>query len=163
LYERHVLHSLSIAKIIRFAPETSILDAGTGGGFPGIPLAILFPSCNFHLVDSTGKKIKVVNDIAAKLNLANVKAEQKRVEQVKGKYDFIVSRSVTALPEFFSWVAGKVSSRQKNSLPNGILYLKGGDFDDELSFCKKRAVIYPLKELFSEPYFETKKLVYIPV
>ncbi len=163
LYERHVLHSLSIAKIIRFTPETSILDAGTGGGFPGIPLAILFPSCNFHLVDSTGKKIKVVNDIAGKLNLTNVRAEQKRAEQLKEKYDFIVSRSVTSLQEFFKWVEGKVSGRQQNPLPNGILYLKGGDFENELSFCKNRVLIYPLKELFNEPYFETKKLVYIPV
>lgn len=161
LYERHVLHSLAIAKFIRFTPGTRVLDVGTGGGFPGIPLAVLFPETHFHLVDSIGKKIKVVNAIAESLGLKNVTAEQIRVEQLKGKYDFVVSRAVTQLPEFFSWVQKNISQKQQNTVPNGILYLKGGNLDAETRPYKKRAFVQELSEYFDEKFFETKKLVYV--
>jgi 16S rRNA (guanine527-N7)-methyltransferase len=133
LYERHVLHSLGIAKVIDFAPGTKILDIGTGGGFPGIPLAIYFPECQFHLVDSIGKKIKVVQEVAHALGLTNVKAEHERAEKIKGQYDFIVSRAVTRLSNFMYWTKGKIASEQKNKLSNGILALKGGDLEEELN------------------------------
>lgn len=161
LYERHVLHSLAIAKFIRFTPGTRVLDVGTGGGFPGIPLAVLFPETHFHLVDSIGKKIKVVNVIAGSLGLKNVTAEQIRVEQLKGKYDFVVSRAVTQLPEFFSWVQKNISQKQQNAVPNGILYLKGGNLDAETRPYKKRAFVQELSGYFDEEFFETKKLVYV--
>ncbi len=161
LYERHVLHSLGIAKVIRFKPNTHIMDVGCGGGFPGIPLAILFPDCSFYLVDSIGKKIKVVNEIAAALELKNVRAEHKRAEEVKEKFEFIISRAVTEFPVFYKWVQNKFSKQQFNSLPNGILYLKGGDLSEEFKDFKKRVVFYDLKDFFKEEFFETKKVVYL--
>ncbi len=161
LYERHVLHSLAIAKIIDFKPKTSILDVGTGGGFPGIPLAILFPDVQFHLIDSTGKKIKVVEAVAEALELKNVEATHSRVQEIKYTYDFVVSRAVTNLPDFLNWTKNKVEKRSFNSLKNGIIYLKGGDFNDELSRIKKRNNIYPVSDFFEEAFFETKKVVHI--
>lgn len=161
LYEKHVLHSLSIARIIRFTKGTRILDVGTGGGFPGIPLAILFPEVRFHLIDSIGKKIRVVQTLAGELNLENVTTAQIRAEQVPDKYDFIVSRAVTGLPEFVKWVGRKINPVQRNAMPNGILYLKGGDLESELKPFKKRICVFELGDYFKEPYFETKKLVYL--
>lgn len=163
LYERHVLHSLAIAKVIRFTLGSNIMDVGTGGGFPGIPLAILFPECNFHLLDSIGKKIKVVNDVATSLGLKNVKATHARVEQIDEKFDFIVSRAVTQFPEFVNWVKYKITKEQKNTLPNGILYLKGGDLSEELKPYKQKVKIFELKVYFDSEFFETKKVVYMPL
>ena len=163
LYINHILHSLAIAKIIDFKPGTSVLDVGTGGGFPGIPLAILFPETKFHLVDSIGKKITVVNAIVEALGLVNVKAEQIRAEQIKGKYDFVVSRAVTKMKEFYDWVSNKIRDKSLHSLDNGILYLKGGDLYEEMSELKKRYSLYDLTEYFKEDFFETKKVVYMPV
>ncbi|HEX8516584.1 MAG TPA: 16S rRNA (guanine(527)-N(7))-methyltransferase RsmG [Bacteroidia bacterium] len=163
LYERHVLHSLGIAKVMNFKPKTHIMDVGCGGGFPGIPLAIMFPECNFYLVDSIGKKIKVVNEVAQALGLKNVKAEHKRAEEVKEKFEFIISRAVTEFPSFYRWVQGKVSKNQFNTLPNGILYLKGGDLTEEFKDFRKRVVFHDLKEFFEEEFFETKKVVYMPM
>ena len=162
-YERHVLHSLSIAKFIRFKPQTKILDVGPGGGFPGIPLAILFPEVQFHLVDSIGKKIKVVNGVASSLGLKNVVAEQIRAEQLKKQYDFIISRAVTRLPEFVKWIRKNVSRKQKNAIPNGIIYLKGGDLTEETKPFKRNIYIQNLPDYFDEPFFETKKIVYLPL
>jgi len=163
IYANHVLHSLGIAKVISFVPGTDILDVGTGGGFPGIPLAILFPEVNFHLVDSIGKKITVVNEVAAALSLKNVSAEQIRAEQVKGKYDFIVSRAVTRMKEFYGWVNNKTKRDSKNSLDNGILYLKGGDLEEEMNELKRPYSIYHLSDYFKEEFFETKHVVYVPL
>jgi len=163
LYERHVLHSLAIAKFIRFTAGTQVLDVGTGGGFPGIPLAILFPECRFHLVDSIGKKIKVVNAVAESLGLKNVSAEQIRAEQLKGKYDFVVSRAVTTLPEFVGWVKKNISPVQQNAVPNGIIYLKGGNLDAEVRPYRKLVFVQNLSEYFDEEFFETKKLVHVPL
>ncbi len=163
LYINHILHSLAIAKIIDFKPGTSVLDVGTGGGFPGIPLAILFPETKFHLVDSIGKKITVVNAIVEALGLVNVKAEQIRAEQLKGKYDFVVSRAVTRMKEFYDWVNNKIRDKSLHPLDNGILYLKGGNLDEEMSELKKRYSLYDLTEYFKEDFFETKKVVYMPV
>lgn len=163
LYERHVLHSLGIAKVMPFRPKTHIMDVGCGGGFPGIPLAIMFPECNFYLVDSIGKKIKVVNEVAQALGLKNVRAEHKRAEEVKDKFEFIISRAVTEFPAFYKWVQNKVSKNQFNTLPNGILYLKGGDLSEEFKDFQKRVVFYDLKEYFKEEFFETKKVVYMPL
>jgi len=163
LYEKHILHSLSIAKVIRFKPGSRILDVGTGGGFPGIPLAIYFPDCEFHLIDSIGKKITVVQDLVNVLNLRNVKTFQTRVEQVKDKYDFIVSRAVTRLPEFVKWTGKNVSPVQRNAMPNGVLYLKGGDLENELLPFRNRSFVFDLSAYFSEPWFETKKVVYVVV
>jgi 16S rRNA (guanine527-N7)-methyltransferase len=163
IYVNHVLHSLGIAKVISFAPGTDILDVGTGGGFPGIPLAILFPEVNFHLVDSIGKKITVVNEVAAALSLKNVSAEQIRAEQLKGKYDFIVSRAVTRMKEFYGWVNNKTKKDSKNSLDNGILYLKGGDLEEEMNELKRPYSIYHLSDYFKEEFFETKHVVYVPL
>ena len=161
IYERHVLHSLAIAKIIRFKPGTTVLDVGTGGGFPGIPLAIFFPERSFMLIDAIGKKIKVVNEVASVLNLTNVKAEHLRVEDLKQQFDFVVSRAVTAFPQFVAMVRNKVSGKNQNDLPNGILYLKGGDFDDEIKPFGKSAQIFELKDFFQEEFFETKKLIHL--
>ena len=161
LYERHVLHSLAIAKIIRFKPNTSVLDVGTGGGFPGIPLAILFPKANFHLIDSIGKKIKVVNAVAENLQLKNVEASHCRAQQLKYTYDFIVSRAVTNLPDFMNWTKNRIEKKSFNDLTNGILYLKGGDFEDELQNIKRKNKIYPISAFFEEEFFETKRIVYI--
>ena len=161
LYERHVLHSLSIAKIIRFNPGTSVLDVGTGGGFPGIPLAIMFPETSFMLIDSIGKKIKVVTEVASALGLQNVNAQHIRVEDVKQKFDFVVSRAVTAFPRFVAMARTRVSTQNNNSLPNGILYLKGGDFEEETSQFEKQIKIYELQSFFQEEFFETKKLIHM--
>ena len=163
LYERHVLHSLGIAKVIQFKPKTNVMDVGCGGGFPGIQLAILFPENNFYLVDYIGKKIKVVNEVAQALGLKNVRAEHKRAEEVKEKFEFIISRAVTEFPTFYRWVQNKISKNQFNNLPNGILYLKGGDLTEELKEFQKRIVFYNLKYYFTEEFFETKKVVYLPM
>ncbi len=163
LYERHVLHSLGIAKVITFKPNTRIMDVGCGGGFPGIPLAILFPECNFYLIDAIAKKIKVVNEVAAALGLKNIVAVQKRAEQVQDKFEFIVSRAVTDVSLFYPWVQNKFSKKQFNELPNGILFLKGGDLDEEFKPYKKQAVFYNINDFFAEEFFETKKVVYMPV
>ncbi len=163
LYVKHVLHSLAIARFISFRNGTSVLDVGTGGGFPGIPLAILFPGASFHLVDSIGKKIRVVSEVVAELQLDNVTVSNVRAEKLTDSYDFIVSRAVTILPEFYSWVHKNIAKTHINSLPNGILYLKGGDLSAELAALNRYTVIYDLHEIFSEPFFETKKLVFIPV
>ena len=163
LYERHVLHSLAIAKVIQFKPRTTVLDVGTGGGFPGIPLAILFPETSFMLIDSIGKKIKVVNEVASALGLTNVTAEHIRVEEIKQKFDFVVSRAVTAFPRFVSMVQTKVASQSKNDLPNGILYLKGGDFDEEIEPFRKQIQVYELQSFFQEEFFETKRLIHMSI
>jgi 16S rRNA (guanine527-N7)-methyltransferase len=160
LYERHVLHSLAISEVIKFSPGTDILDIGTGGGFPGIPLAILFPESNFHLVDSIGKKIKVVNEISQSLGLKNIQAEHVRAEQVKKRFDFIVSRAVTNLSSFKNWVKGKIKKEQINSLENGVLYLKGGDLTQEIKESGLHCQSFPLKKYYTEPFFETKFVVY---
>ncbi len=162
-YERHVLHSLGIAKFITFTPGSTILDVGTGGGFPGIPLAIMYPKVQFHLVDSIGKKIKVVNEVANSLQLMNVKAEQIRAEQLKEKYDFVVSRAVTRLPEFVKWIRKNISSKQKNALPNGVIYLKGGDLTEEIADFKKNIFVQDLAKYFDEEFFETKKVLHLPL
>jgi 16S rRNA (guanine527-N7)-methyltransferase len=162
LYLRHVLHSLGIAKVIKFKDGTKILDVGTGGGFPGIPLAILFPDCNFHLVDSINKKLKVVNGIASDLGLTNIKTTHTRVEAINDTYDFIISRAVTTMPTFVSWVKGKVSKTQNHEIRNGILYLKGGDLTEELQNYKT-VRIYDLNDFFTETFFETKKVVHLPI
>jgi 16S rRNA (guanine527-N7)-methyltransferase len=161
LYERHVLHSLAIAKIIQFKPKTTVLDVGTGGGFPGIPLAILFPETSFMLIDSIGKKIKVVNEVASALGLTNVTAEHIRVEEVKQKFDFVVSRAVTAFPRFVAMVRTKVASKSNNDLPNGILYLKGGDFEEEIEPFRNQIQVYELQSFFQEEFFETKRLIHM--
>lgn len=160
-YERHVLHSLSIAKVIQFTPGSDILDVGTGGGFPGLPLAILFPEVNFYLVDSIGKKIKVVNEAAAAIGLKNLKAEHKRAETVNQKFDFVISRAVTQMDDFLPWVNGKFKSKGQNGYPNGIFYLKGGDLTEELKNVKQYMEIINLSDFFKEEFFETKKLVYV--
>ncbi|MAS52510.1 MAG: 16S rRNA (guanine(527)-N(7))-methyltransferase RsmG [Flavobacteriales bacterium] len=161
LYTRHVLHSLGIAKVIQFKAGTSIMDVGTGGGFPGIPLAILFPESNFYLVDTIGKKIKVVNAVAEALALQNVEGVQKRAEKVKFEFDFIISRAVTYLPKFNNWIKGKFSNESFNDLPNGLLYLKGGDLLEELKEAGKPYQSFDLKNYFSEDFFETKKVIYL--
>jgi 16S rRNA (guanine527-N7)-methyltransferase len=162
LYLRHVLHSLGISKVQQFIPDSKILDVGTGGGFPGIPLAILFPETNFHLVDSIGKKIKVVDEVVAGLGIKNVKTTNDRVENIKGKYDFIVSRAVAAMPTFVHWVDGKIARKNLHERKNGILYLKGGDLSEELNGFPK-AEIYPLTDYYEEEFFDTKKVVYLPL
>ncbi|MGY3055172.1 16S rRNA (guanine527-N7)-methyltransferase [Pedobacter sp. UYEF25] len=162
LYERHILHSLGIAKICQFKPGENVLDVGTGGGFPGIPLAILFPETGFHLVDSIGKKIKVVKEIASALNLVNVKAEHIRAEQIKNKYNFVVSRAVTRLADFYPWVQGKFKKDSINAIPNGILYLKGGDLTEEIKESKLTVELFALADYFKEEFFETKFVVFVP-
>lgn len=162
LYTKHVLHSLAIAKIQPFEPGTYILDVGTGGGFPGIPLAILFPETRFYLIDVILKKINVVKAVAEALALKNVKAEQMRAENVKGDYDFIISRAVTNMPDFVSWIKYKIKKQNKHQLPNGILYLKGGDLTEELKDFPK-ATEYNISEFFKDEFFETKKVVHVPL
>ena len=162
LYTRHVLHSLGIAKIIEFRPGSKIMDVGTGGGFPGIPLAILFPETRFYLIDVIAKKIKVVQAVAEGLELKNVRAEQMRAENVKGDFDFIVSRAVTNMPDFVSWVKTKIKKNNKHELKNGILYLKGGDLSEELKDFPK-ATEYNLADFFEDEFFETKKVVHLPL
>ncbi len=162
LYTRHVLHSLGIAKIIQFQPGTSVMDVGTGGGFPGIPLAILFPETQFYLIDVIAKKIRVVSEVAAGLGLTNIRAAQMRAAQVDEEFDFIVSRAVTNMPDFVKWVRGKTKKLSKHSLDNGVLYLKGGDLTEELAVFQK-TVLYSLSDYFEDPFFETKKVVYLPL
>ncbi|PIB32833.1 16S rRNA (guanine(527)-N(7))-methyltransferase [Gaetbulibacter sp. 5U11] len=162
LYLRHVLHSLAIAKIINFKDGSSMMDVGTGGGFPGIPLAILFPECEFHLVDSINKKLNVVREVVAGLELQNVKVTHSRVEDIKETYDFIISRAVAAMPTFVHWIKGKVSKTQQNQLKNGIIYLKGGDLTEELQDYKT-TTIYNISDYFEEDFFDTKKIVHLPI
>jgi len=162
LYTKHVLHSLAIAKIQPFEAGSYVLDVGTGGGFPGIPLAILFPETRFYLIDVIAKKIKVVRAVADALGLKNVKAEQIRAENVKGDYDFIVSRAVTNMPDFVSWIKDKIKKQNKHNLPNGILYLKGGDLTEELKDFP-RATEYNIADFFINEFFETKKVVHLPL
>ncbi len=162
LYTKHVLHSLGIAKVIQFEPGTFVLDVGTGGGFPGIPLAILFPETRFYLIDVIAKKIKVVQAVSEALELKNVKTEQMRAELVKGDFDFIVSRAVTNMPDFVSWVKDKIKKKSKHELKNGILYLKGGDLTEELKDFPK-ATEYNLSDFFEDEFFETKKVVHLPL
>ncbi|MEL0643877.1 16S rRNA (guanine(527)-N(7))-methyltransferase RsmG [Olleya sp. Ti.3.14] len=162
LYLRHVLHSLAIAKIINFKEGSSMMDVGTGGGFPGIPLAILFPECEFHLVDSINKKLNVVREVVAGLELQNVKVTHSRVEEIKETYDFIISRAVAAMPTFVHWIKGKVSKTQQNELKNGIIYLKGGDLTEELQDYKT-TTIYNISDYFEEEFFDTKKIVHLPI
>jgi len=160
-YERHVLHSLAIAKIIQFLPGASVLDIGTGGGFPGIPLAILFPEVQFHLVDSIGKKIKVVQEVAGHLGLQNVEASHVRAENVKDRYDFIVSRAVTQMPIFLTWVKGKSAKKNLHPFKNGVFYLKGGDLSEELAGLRYPVKEFPIADFYTEEFFETKKVVYV--
>jgi len=162
IYLRHVLHSLGIAKVQPFLPNARVLDVGTGGGFPGIPLAILFPETQFHLVDSIGKKIKVVQEVAQGLALENVQVTNARVETIKDQYDFIVSRAVAQMDTFTHWVKGRVAKKSVHELKNGILYLKGGDLAEELASFPK-ATQYPLSNYFSEDFFETKTVVHLPL
>lgn len=162
IVERHFLHSLSLTKVIRFMPKTRIMDVGTGGGFPGIPLAIMFPKVDFYLIDTIGKKIRVVQDVIEKLELKNVKTEQKRAENVKNQqFDFVISRAVTQLPEFITWVNNTISNRQKNTLKNGILYLKGGNVLEEIAYTNMNYQIFELNKYFEEVFFETKKLIHL--
>jgi len=163
LYVRHVLHSLAIAKIIRFKPGTNLLDVGTGGGFPGIPLAIFFPDSNFTLIDAIGKKIMVVQEVVDQLKLINVKAQKNRVQEIKLRYDFVISRAVTAFPDFISMVRKNISPHSGNAIPNGIIYLKGGDFEAEISDFMASVEIFDISKIFKEPFFETKKVIYLPV
>ena len=163
VYERHVLHSLGIAKVISFRPGTKVLDVGTGGGFPGIPLAILFPETDFFLVDSIGKKIKVVNEVSNALNLKNIRAKHCRAEDINEKFHFVVSRAVTEFPVFYSWIKNKFLIQNLNDLKNGILYLKGGDLKEEFGIYYDHAQFYELKNYFKEEFFETKKVVYYKI
>lgn len=163
LYERHILHSLGIAKVIQFKSTTSVLDVGTGGGFPGIPLAIMFPEAHFHLVDSIGKKIKVVNEVASALKLKNVLAEQKRAEKLDQQYEFVVCRAVTRLQPFVSWISNKISPNSFHDLKNGVLALKGGDLTEERKELQKKTKIYQLSDYFEEDFYETKQVVYVPL
>jgi 16S rRNA (guanine527-N7)-methyltransferase len=161
-YVHHVLNSLGIAKVMEFQPDTKVLDIGTGGGFPGIPLAILFPETHFHLVDSIGKKITVVKDVVKQLKLTNVEAQQARAEELVRKYDFVISRAVTQMANFYPWVKNKIRKEDFNEFQNGILYLKGGDVDEEMDELDKSYIVYHLSDYFKEEFFETKKVVYLP-
>ena len=162
LYLRHVLHSLGIAKVVDFNDGTKVLDVGTGGGFPGIPLAILYPKCSFYLVDSINKKITVVKAVSEAIGLQNVKATHSRVEAIDDTFDFVVSRAVTSMPTFVKWVKSKINKKSNNNLKNGILYLKGGDLTEELKSFKT-TTIFNLLDFFDEDFFETKKVVYLPI
>lgn len=163
LYENYILHSLVIAKIVSFNPGSKILDVGTGGGFPGIPLAILFPACQFVLIDSIRKRIKVVQEVAKELELQNVTAINVRVEDVYDEFDFVAARAVTAFPSFVDLVKKNISPKQQNSRPNGIIYLKGGDFQEEIKDLRQIAEVSEITNFFSEPFFESKKVIYFPV
>ncbi|WP_413511613.1 16S rRNA (guanine(527)-N(7))-methyltransferase RsmG [Myroides odoratus] len=162
LYVKHVLHALGIAKVMEFVPGSSVMDVGTGGGFPGIPLAILYPETQFYLIDILAKKILVVNEVVQALGLKNVVAEQKRAENVEEKFDFIVSRAVTNMPEFVKWIRHRTKKENKNEFENGVLYLKGGDLTEELQVFP-RAVQFDLSHIFDNEFFETKKVVYLPL
>ncbi len=162
LYEHHVLHSLAIAKWIPFQPDTTILDVGTGGGFPGIPLAIMFPQCRFVLVDSIGKKIKVASEVAKALGLTNVVCKQERVEEEKEKFDFVVSRAVMPLPDLVKLVRKNISNKHRNAMPNGLIVLKGGDLQAEVAPYIKTAEIAPCSKWFKGSWFETKQIIYLP-
>lgn len=162
LYERHILHSLAIAKFIQFNKDTKILDVGTGGGFPGIPLAIIFPHVKFHLVDSIGKKIAVVQDVIKRLDLQNATCQQIRCEELKEKYDFIVSRAVTSFPEFVNFTKELIKQQQANSIKNGIIYLKGGEITEEITPFKKKIQVVELNNYFENEFFTTKKIIYLP-
>lgn len=163
LYEHHVLHSLAIAKVLPFQPHTEILDVGTGGGFPGIPLAILFPECRFTLIDSIGKKIKVAQEVATALGLTNVECIQERAEEEKRKFDFVVSRAVMPLPDLVRLVQKNVSNKQRNAVPNGLVVLKGGDLRDELRPFQKRAEVTEISSFFRGEWFDTKRVIYLPL
>ncbi len=162
LYERHVLHALGIAKVVRWHNGTQVLDVGTGGGFPGIPLAILYPSVSFVLVDSIGKKIKVVQEVAQSLGLTNVEARQQQAQRVPETFDFVIARAVTHMAPFYDWIAGRLRAGYRSSLPNGILYLKGGDLTEELSEIDRPVEMFDLDQYFDTPFFATKKVVYVP-
>ncbi len=162
-YEHHVLHSLGIAKVIKFLPGAHVIDVGTGGGFPGIPLAIMFPETKFLLVDSIGKKIKVVDEVVQAVSISNVEAIHARAEDVKGKFDFVVSRAVTTLPDFIKWVENKIKKENRNKINNGILYLKGGDMETELAQLSNKCEVYKLSDYFEEDFFETKKVVHVSI
>lgn len=164
LYTNHILHSLGIAKVISFKPLANILDVGTGGGFPGIPLAILFPEVHFHLVDSIGKKITIVNEVVKSLGLENVVGEKIRAEEIKNRrYDFVVSRAVTRMKEFYGWVSNKISKDSLHYMDNGILYLKGGDLEEEMNELKRPYQLFSLTDFFEEDFFKTKQVVYVPI
>ena len=163
LYTHHILHSLGIAKIIQFSSGSSIMDVGTGGGFPGIPLAILFPECNFHLVDRIGKKIKVASEIVQSIGLQNVTCKHCGVEEEKAKFDFIVSRAVMPLGDLMKLIRKNIKKEQQNAMPNGLICLKGGDLQSEVAPFRKVSIIYDLKDYFEEEYFDTKKVIYVPI
>ena len=163
LYEHHVLHSLAIAKLLPFQPDSTILDVGTGGGFPGIPLAILFPQCQFTLIDSIGKKIKVASEVAHALGLTNVVCKQERAEEEKQKFDFVVSRAVMPLPDLVKLVRKNISPKQRNAVPNGLIVLKGGDLKEETAPFQKTAEITPCSQWFKGEWFETKQVIYLPL
>ena len=163
LYEHHVLHSLGIAKLINFRPDTNIMDLGTGGGFPGIPLAILFPEANFHLVDSIGKKVRVAQEVATAIGLKNVRFSHARAEEIKDKYDFVVTRAVMSMVDLRKIARKNIAKEQHNALPNGIIALKGGELDGEIAAVKNIAAVWPLSDYFEEEYFETKKVVHVGI
>lgn len=163
LYEHHVLHSLGIAKLINFRPDTNIMDLGTGGGFPGIPLAILFPEANFHLVDSIGKKVRVAQEVATAIGLKNVRFSHARAEEIKDKYDFVVTRAVMSMVDLIKIARKNIAKEQHNALPNGIIALKGGELDGEIASVKNIATVWPLSDYFEEEYFETKKVVHVGI
>ena len=163
LYEHHILHSLAIAKVLPFQPQSKILDVGTGGGFPGIPLAILFPQCEFTLIDGIGKKVRVAQEVATAIGLTNVTCIQERAEDEKGKFDFVVSRAVMPLPDLVRLVQKNISRTQRNAIPNGLLVLKGGDLDEELRPFQKRVEVTPISRFFAGEWFETKQVIYLPM
>ena len=163
LYEHHVLHSLGIAKLINFRPDTNIMDLGTGGGFPGIPLAILFPEAKFHLVDSIGKKVRVAQEVATAIGLKNVRFSHARAEEIKDKYDFVVTRAVMSMVDLIKIARKNIAKEQHNALPNGIIALKGGELDGEIAAVKNIAAVWPLSDYFEEEYFETKKVVHVGI
>lgn len=163
LYLHHILHSLGIAKAINFTAGTTILDVGTGGGFPGIPLAILFPECKFHLIDRIGKKIKVAQSVAEAINLENISFQHGSVEELKTEYDFVVSRAVMPLPDLLRLIRKNIKKEQQNALPNGLLCLKGGELQQEIAPVKKTSIVFNLSDFFKEEYFKTKKVVYVQI